>query len=90
MKRYSTILIALLLALAVSCYASAQSIEEWASKVKAELGGTEITCAFATHPSTEAFQAMTAEFEELTGIKATPPAPEVTANAIKEMESVNG
>ena len=69
MKRYSTILIALLLALAVSCYASAQSIEEWASKVKAELGGTEITCAFATHPSTEAFQAMTAEFEELTGIK---------------------
>ena len=38
-------------------------------KAKAELGGTEITCAFATHPSTEAFQAMTAEFEELTGIK---------------------
>ncbi|HHV94040.1 MAG TPA: sugar ABC transporter substrate-binding protein [Firmicutes bacterium] len=69
MRRYGTILMALLLVLAVSCYVSAQSIEEWASRIKAELGGSEITCAFATHPSTEAFQAMTAEFEQLTGIK---------------------
>lgn len=69
MKRSIVSIVVLLLVLMVPCLASAQTIEEWGQDVKGRLGGTEITAAFASHPSTEAFQAMTAEFEELTGIK---------------------
>lgn len=69
MKRNVNFIVVLLLVLMVPCLASAQTMEEWAKDVKDRSEGTEITAAFASHPSTEAFQAMTAEFEELTGIK---------------------
>lgn len=44
------------------------TLEAWAEKIKEEHEGTEINLAFASHPSTEAFQKMTKKFEELTGI----------------------
>ncbi len=63
------VLAALILALSSVAFASTQSLQDWASKIKAECGGTTITVAFASHPSTEAFKRMTPEFERLTGIK---------------------
>ncbi|MBD3306240.1 extracellular solute-binding protein [candidate division KSB3 bacterium] len=42
--------------------------DEWTDMVKVRYGGTTITCAFAPHPTTDAFQAMVDEFTELTGI----------------------
>ena len=71
MKRNIVAIVTLLLVLMVPCLVSAQNMDEWGKDVKARLGGTEITAAFASHPSTDAFQAMTAEFEELTGIKVS-------------------
>ncbi|NMB26287.1 MAG: sugar ABC transporter substrate-binding protein [Firmicutes bacterium] len=71
MKRNFVTIVVLLMVLMVPCLASAQTMEAWAQDVMAKWGGTEITAAFASHPSTEAFQAMTAEFEELTGIKVS-------------------
>ncbi len=44
-------------------------IQAWAADVKAKYGGTTINVAFATHPSTDAFQKMVAEFTALTGIE---------------------
>ncbi|MFD2114214.1 ABC transporter substrate-binding protein [Paenibacillus yanchengensis] len=46
-----------------------QTIEAWGKAIADQYKGTEIKLAFATHPSTEAFQKMTKSFEELTGIK---------------------
>ncbi|MGE5585766.1 MAG: extracellular solute-binding protein [Bacillota bacterium] len=64
------VLAAILAALAfASTAAYAQEMNTWADVVKARNKGTEITIAMATHPSTEAFQKMAAEFESLTGIK---------------------
>src|SRR5690554_1199368 len=71
MKRRFIVLVVLLLVLMVPCLVHAESMEDWAADVKSRLGGTEITAAFASHPSTEAFQAMTDEFGELTGIKVS-------------------
>lgn len=45
------------------------SLEAWGQAVSDKHKGTEIKLAFASHPSTEAFQKMTKDFEELTGIK---------------------
>jgi len=50
--------------------ASTGTLEAWGEYMKSRYKGTEITLAFASHPSTQAFQAMTADFEALTGIKA--------------------
>lgn len=49
--------------------ASVSTLEDWGKVIKEKHGGTEIKMAFATHPSTEAFQKMTKGFEDLTGIK---------------------
>jgi len=51
-----------------SASASVGTLAEWGSSIKGKYDGTEINLAFASHPSTDAFQKMTAEFEELTGI----------------------
>ncbi|MGI2292991.1 ABC transporter substrate-binding protein [Paenibacillus sp. GXUN7292] len=45
------------------------SLEDWGKKIAEKHKGTEIKLAFASHPSTDAFQKMTKSFEELTGIK---------------------
>jgi len=47
------------------------AVEEWAAGVKETLGGTSITIAAQTHPSTSAMQRMTDQFTELTGIEVT-------------------
>lgn len=49
--------------------AVSEDFKRWAAHVKAKLGGTTIVVSGIPHPSTEAFQAMTPEFTELTGIK---------------------
>lgn len=46
-----------------------KTLQSWGEAIKNEYGGTEINLAFASHPSTESFQKMTKEFEDLTGIK---------------------
>lgn len=42
--------------------------DEWAERVNAQFSGQTITCAFAPHPTTTAFQVMVKEFTALTGI----------------------
>ncbi|MFB5678342.1 ABC transporter substrate-binding protein [Paenibacillus terreus] len=49
--------------------AATATIQDWGKWVKDHYGGTELNLAFASHPSTDAFQKMTADFETLTGIK---------------------
>lgn len=48
---------------------SSSEIKAWGKEIKEKFGGQEIKLAFASHPSTEAFQKMTKEFEDLTGMK---------------------
>ena len=45
------------------------TLEGWANGIKQKHGGTQISLAFASHPATEAFQKMTEQFEQLTGIR---------------------
>ena len=45
------------------------SVDDWAANIKTKLDGTEINVAFGTHPSTDAFQKMAADFTTKTGIK---------------------
>ena len=45
------------------------TVEGWGAQVKEQLDGTKIVVSMASHPSTEAFQAMADEFTELTGIQ---------------------
>lgn len=45
------------------------SLDAWAAQIKSKYEGTELNLAFGTHPSTEAYQAMAADFTEKTGIK---------------------
>lgn len=47
------------------------AVVEWAESIKEKHGGTELTIAAQTHPSTDAMQEMTGQFEELTGIEVT-------------------
>ncbi len=49
--------------------AASAELKRWGAAVKAKLGGTTIVVSGIPHPSTEAFQAMTPEFTDLTGIK---------------------
>jgi ABC-type glycerol-3-phosphate transport system substrate-binding protein len=66
------LLLSLVILLLISAGALAQgptTLETWAKVTKAKLNGVAITVAFASHPSTEAFQKMTPEFTGLTGIK---------------------
>jgi multiple sugar transport system substrate-binding protein len=42
--------------------------DEWTDRIKTQLGGQTITCAFAPHPTTTAFQSMVKEFTALTEI----------------------
>lgn len=44
-------------------------LEKWGKEIRDKFEGEEINLAFATHPSTDAFQKMTNDFEKLTGIK---------------------
>lgn len=59
----------LMLVVVLSVNVAAADLTDWGKAVKQKFGGTEITVAMATHPSTEAFQKMTPDFEKLTGIK---------------------
>ena len=43
-------------------------LDAWAAQIKSKYDGTELNLAFGTHPSTEAYQAMAADFTEKTGI----------------------
>src|SRR5690625_1420343 len=45
------------------------AVAEWAEGVREMHEGTTITVAAHTHPSTDAMQTMTSQFEELTGIE---------------------
>jgi len=47
---------------------SVATLEEWGKTIKSKYDGTELNLAFASHPSTDSFQKMTKEFENLTGI----------------------
>ena len=49
--------------------ADVSTLEGWGAAVKEQLDGTKIVVSMASHPSTEAFQAMTDEFTDLTGIQ---------------------
>lgn len=69
MKRGLLFALVAIVLLSLSTTVMASSIEDWAKEIKAKYNGTTITVAFASHPSTSAFQAMTPEFEKLTGIK---------------------
>ncbi len=44
------------------------SVDAWAAKIKERYGGTTISVAFGTHPSTDAFKKMTDDFTAKTGI----------------------
>jgi multiple sugar transport system substrate-binding protein len=46
-----------------------KTLQSWGETIKEKYGGTEINLAFASHPSTDSFEKMTKDFEELTGIK---------------------
>lgn len=48
---------------------ASSELDEWGEQIREKYDGEEINLAFATHPSTDAFQKMTKEFEKLTGIK---------------------
>jgi multiple sugar transport system substrate-binding protein len=48
---------------------SEASLDAWAEQIKSKYDGVELNLAFGTHPSTEAYQAMAADFTEKTGIK---------------------
>jgi multiple sugar transport system substrate-binding protein len=69
MKKFLVLLLLGVMVFSCSAFAQIQTVDEWAAAVKAKYNGTSITVAFASHPSTEAFQKMTPEFEKLTGIK---------------------
>jgi multiple sugar transport system substrate-binding protein len=45
------------------------AVAQWAANIKKEHGGSTVTIAAQTHPSTQSMQKMTAQFEALTGIK---------------------
>lgn len=45
------------------------TLEAWGETIKGQYGGDTLNLAFASHPSTESFQKLTADFEKLTGIK---------------------
>jgi len=45
------------------------TLEGWGDSIKANSGGKTVTVAMASHPSTDAFKTMEAEFTNLTGIK---------------------
>lgn len=59
----------LLAALASSAGAQTAELKRWGAQVKAKHAGTTVVVSGIPHPSTEAFQAMTPEFTDLTGIK---------------------
>ena len=69
MKKGFAVLLVGMLALSNAVFAKTDSLDQWAQAIKAKYNGTTINVAFASHPSTEAFQKMTPEFEKLTGIK---------------------
>jgi len=48
---------------------SVATLADWGQTIKSKYDGTEINLAFASHPSTDSFQKMTKEFEDLTGIR---------------------
>lgn len=48
-----------------------EDMAAWADAVKAKCGGTNINVAVSTHPSVEAFRALTPGFTDLTGINVT-------------------
>ncbi|NLJ80700.1 MAG: extracellular solute-binding protein [Firmicutes bacterium] len=58
----------LLVVFTLSAAVAANPLQEWGAGIKEEFGGTEITVAMATHPSTDGFRSMVQEFEDLTGI----------------------
>ncbi|GAK59510.1 extracellular solute-binding protein family 1 [Candidatus Vecturithrix granuli] len=51
------------------CLAMSAQADEWIDRIKTQFGGQTITCAFAPHPTTTAFQIMTKEFTALTEIR---------------------
>jgi multiple sugar transport system substrate-binding protein len=61
--------IAVMLGSAVVAHAASADLKQWGTQVKAKHGGTTLVVSGIPHPSTEAFQAMTPDFTELTGIK---------------------
>ena len=48
-----------------------EEVAAWADAVKAKCDGTNINVAVSTHPSVEAFRALTPGFSDLTGIQVT-------------------
>ena len=61
--------ISVMLGSAVIAHAASADLRQWGAQVKAKHGGTTLVVSGIPHPSTEAFQAMTPDFTELTGIK---------------------
>lgn len=68
--KVGTLVAAILVLSSIVCSEAAPAeLKRWGAQVKAKLGGTTIVVSGIPHPSIEAFQAMTPEFTDLTGIK---------------------
>ena len=71
MKKVILVLLVLLLMSVGTVFGSEapKVIKEWADPVRERLAGTEISILASAHPSINAFQKLTPQFEDLTGIK---------------------
>ena len=71
MKKIIVVLLVLLLLGVGTVFGSEapKVIKEWADPVREKLAGTEILILASAHPSINAFQELTPQFEALTGIK---------------------
>lgn len=71
MKKIIVVLLVLLLMSVGTVFGSEvpKVINEWGNPVREKLAGTEILILTSAHPSINAFQKLTPQFEDLTGIK---------------------
>jgi len=70
MKKIIVVLLVLLLGVGtVFGSETPKVIKEWGDPVREKLAGTEIFILASAHPSINAFQELTPQFEALTGIK---------------------
>ncbi len=64
-------LIAVMIVLLFSSFASANAVDDWLAGLKSKYDGTELVFAMTSHPGTDGIQALVPEFTEKTGIKIT-------------------
>lgn len=72
MKRLLALVLSVMMLASCSAWAVAEdssTVADWGAAMKEKYDGSQITVAMASHPSTEAFQAMVDDFTALTGIQ---------------------